>query len=357
MEVLPVSSLMKIKSYTGEYEVFSHDGSIESVFNSNDKIHLIVDKNVAKLYPEVKALTEKYKTVFIEASEQNKSFDRISDYIDQLLEFGIKKNHRIVAFGGGITQDITCFIAANLFRGIKWDFFPTTLLAQVDSCIGSKSSINYGKYKNLIGNFYPPKRIFINLKFLETLSGDEMKSGIGEMIKVHAIRSSEMLKDILNSYDQLTDKKVLQKFMKQSLEFKKVLIELDEFDVAERNVMNYGHSFGHAIESATNFGIPHGIAVTMGMDISNYVAYQKEFISKDFFENTHNLLIKNIGHYMGFKIPFDEFWSALAQDKKNLSNQLGIILFNKELKIERQYFERSEEFRKICESYFIQYSK
>lgn len=353
---LPVSSLMKIKSYTGKYEVFSHSGSIEAVFNSQESIHLIVDQNIVKLYPEVKTLTEKYNTVLIEATERNKSFDRMSDYIDKLLAFGIKKNHRIVAFGGGITQDITCFIATNLFRGIKWDFFPTTLLAQVDSCIGSKSSINYGKYKNLIGNFYPPKRIFINLNFLETLSPDEIKSGIGEMIKVHAIAGVEHLQDLLNSYDQLTDKSVMQKFMKQSLEFKKVLIELDEFDVAERNVMNYGHSFGHAIESATDFGIPHGIAVTIGMDVSNFVAFQKGHVSKDFFENTHRLLLKNIGKYNSYKIPFEPFWSALALDKKNLSNQLGVILFSREQRVERQYFERSDDFKKICENYFAQYS-
>ena len=178
-----------------------------------------------------------------------------------------------------------------MFRGLDWDFFPTTLLAQSDSCIGSKSSINSGNIKNILGTFTPPKKIILDVSFLKTLEEKDIYSGIGEMIKVHAINSPESFDQINQSYDKiLEDPESMVQFIRASLLFKKRLIELDEFDVGPRNVMNYGHSFGHAIETATNYGIPHGIAVTIGMDMANFVASKLGVTSLSNFERMHALL-------------------------------------------------------------------
>ena len=123
----------------------------------------------------------------IEAKESNKSLDKIPDLIENILLVGFSRKGRIISIGGGITQDISCFIASTLFRGVEWLFVPTTLLAQADSCIGSKSSINVRKYKNQMGTYYPPGEILLDPDFLGTLKKDEIHSGIGEIIKVHII--------------------------------------------------------------------------------------------------------------------------------------------------------------------------
>ncbi len=274
MEDSLVSKAITINSHKGTYEVnFTQDWN-QSINNYDlESSFFIIDSCIAKLYE--KSLKEIFKNKYylIEANEKNKSLEKFPGYIDDLINLGLKRGNKLIAIGGGITQDITCFLASTMFRGLDWDFFPTTLLAQSDSCIGSKSSINSGNIKNILGTFTPPKKIILDVSFLKTLEEKDIYSGIGEMIKVHAINSPESFDQINQSYDKiLEDPESMVQFIRASLLFKKRLIELDEFDVGPRNVMNYGHSFGHAIETATNYGIPHGIAVTIGMDMANFVA-------------------------------------------------------------------------------------
>src|SRR5581483_3202456 len=197
----------------------------------------------------------------------------------------IRRNHVLVAIGGGIIQDITCFLAATMLRGLPWNFIPTTLLAQADSCIGSKSSINAGEAKNILGTFTPPARVDVSTRFLKTLDERDIRSGIGEMLKVHAIEGPQSFDQIAHDYENiLSDDSVMLHYIRRSLDIKKRIIEIDEFDRGPRNVMNYGHSFGHAIESATDFAVPHGIAVTLGMDLANYTAVRTGRTGEAFFQ-------------------------------------------------------------------------
>ena len=212
-------------------------------------------------------------------------------------------------------------------RGIEWDFYPTTLLAQSDSCIGSKSSINSGDIKNILGTFNPPRKIILDVSFLETLERDEVYSGIGEMIKVHAINSPESFDDISDNYEKLLNSgELIEEYIYRSLLMKKNLIEMDEFDKNERNVMNYGHSFGHAIETATNYSIPHGIAVTIGMDMANYIAVKINQSSDTIFRKMHQVLEKNALEYRNHPIDHELVLAALYKDKKNTKDKLRLIL-------------------------------
>ena len=129
----------------------------------------------------------------MKATEKNKSFSNLNNIIVQLINHGITRKTRLIAIGGGIIQDIVCFISSTIFRGVNWIFYPTTLLAQADSCIGSKSSINFQKYKNLIGTYHPPLKINIDISFLNTLSKEEIHSGIGEILKVYIIAQSKKI--------------------------------------------------------------------------------------------------------------------------------------------------------------------
>lgn len=289
---------------------------------------VVVDNNVLKIYEQqLSPVLKNTCHIVIEPSEKQKSYQGVEPFIDNLIKSGFRKNNRMIAIGGGITQDITAFSASILFRGVDWIFYPTTLLAQCDSCIGSKTSINFGEYKNQIGGFYPPKEIVIDLRFMDTLSPLDFRSGMGEMLHYYLISGEEDFERIMSEYDRaFKDKNVLSDLIYHSLEFKKSYVERDEFDQGPRNVFNYGHSFGHAIETLTNYRIPHGIAVSIGMDIANYLSMKFGYINVELYERMRSLLIKNWGDTQLANIVLDDFISVLKKDKKAIGSEIHVIL-------------------------------
>jgi 3-dehydroquinate synthase len=324
-----VPESLLINSHKGQYQAHFKNDLLRDVqpLLTNEP-HFIVDENVARIYGEqLSAIVNHPNTILVQPTEEFKSLDVVSKIIQRLVANKIRRNHTIVAIGGGITQDLTCFTASTILRGVDWVFIPTTLLAQADSCIGSKSSINVGDSKNIVGTFYPPKKIWIDTSFLRTLHQDEIRSGIGEILKVHAIESSDEFDRAAISFElMLKDFDVLEQFIHSALLIKKRFIEIDEFDAGIRNIFNLGHSFGHAIEAATSFGVPHGIAVSMGMHIACSVAAARDLLRESHAERMQLVLAKNFSPYASVEIPIDSMMSALMKDKKNSSNELGLIL-------------------------------
>ena len=283
----------------------------------------IIDSNVYKLYFENNIFDKSAKNfLIIKASELNKSIDKCMEIIEILVEKKIRHNQRMVAIGGGIIQDITSFTASIYLRGIEWSFFPTTLLAQADSCIGGKTSINLGTLKNIVGNFNPPVKIYLDIDFLATLSKEDIKSGIGEILHFYYYSNSPYIKEIANTYDDLIiNPKSLLKYINESLMIKKTVIETDEFDKSERNKFNYGHTFGHAIETSSNYVIKHGQAVTVGMDIANYISYYLGLIDLD--EYNRNKSDQNFAKNE-FRIQEEKF-NILASDDGPLALAYPLI--------------------------------
>ena len=323
-----MSEKIIIQSHKGPYTVFFDEdfsNNIDSVFNNTP--HFIVDAKVAHIYKvELDRVLKHPNTILIKATEENKSIGLIIPVIEQLVENKARRDHTLIAIGGGIIQDITCFIASTLMRGMMWKFFPTTLLAQSDSCIGSKSSVNLGKTKNIIGTFNPPNEVFVCTVFLDTLENKDIFSGIGEILKVHAIDSATAFDRLAADYDHLqSDRSLLQGYILQALLIKQRFIEVDEFDRGVRNIFNYGHSFGHAIEAATDFAVPHGIAVSIGMDMANRIAALRGLVPAQHYLRMHPVLRKNYESFAKTTIPFDEMLSALMKDKKNTSSRLVLI--------------------------------
>jgi len=284
-----------VKSIVHDYEVKFIDDSptiIKKEINDGDAV--IMDKKIIELYPKISAIIpENNLLIDIKADEKQKSYEGLVPIINKLIAGGFRKNHRLVGIGGGITQDITAFTASIIYRGVDWIYFPTTLLSQGDSCIGSKTSINFGEYKNQVGGFYPPNRIYIDLNFLNTLSPEDLQSGMGEMSHYFVVAGYEDFKKYKHDYKSaLSDKTVLTKMVARSLAIKKSYIEIDEFDRNERQVFNYGHSFGHAIESLTNYAVPHGIAVSFGMDMANFVSVKMDLLEPKIRMEIRELLQK-----------------------------------------------------------------
>lgn len=341
---------LTINSHKGPYVVhFVEDFLGTSRPLSEGDPHVIIDANVARIYKsDLRSVLSHPNTIVIEATEDAKSLQRIIPVIELLVQHKIRRTHHLVAIGGGIIQDITCFIASVLLRGIDWHFVPTTLLAQADSCIGSKSSINLESSKNIVGTFYPPKTVWVDPSFLASLGDSEVRSGIGEILKVHAIDSPESFDSVATDYESMRgDNAILGKYIRESLLIKKRFIEVDEFDTGIRNIFNFGHSFGHAIETATNFGIPHGIAVTMGMDIACQISHARGSLPIQNSNRMRECLRKNYFPFTDMDISVDDMFNALLKDKKNTTTMLGLILpIGDRSLIERVDISPDETFRK-----------
>ena len=358
MEVLVVFEELVIQSHKGPYSVSFSELPMSSVSELYEgEAHYIIDANIARLYKsELSDVLEHPNTIIIEATERNKSIDKTIPIFEKLVENKVRRDHVLLAIGGGIIQDITCFIASTLLRGVPWYLIPTTLLAQADSCIGSKSSINLADTKNILGTFNPPKKIFIHTSFLDTLDNKEIYSGIGEIIKVHAIDGVSSYDKLTNDFDKLySDRTTLLKYIQAALLIKQKYIEKDEFDSGIRNIFNYGHSFGHAIESATNYAVPHGIAVSIGMDMANYISMEQGKLSKEHYQRMHPILSKNYENYANTTIPLDALLSALKKDKKNKGDLLGLIFpIGDNADIQRVYIPSDDAFVAQCETFLSQ---
>ncbi len=345
----------KVKSIVHNYEVqFINDTAKTLKQNLKEGDFIIIDNKIKELYiDELKDILENYNHYGIDATEKQKSYQGVEPIINYLIGNGFRKNHRLVAIGGGITQDTTAFMASIMYRGVGWLFFPTTLLAQCDSCIGSKTSINFGEYKNQIGGFYPPNNIFINPAFLDTLTEKEIQSGLGEMLHYYIVAGEEDFRRFKADYPQAkTDKKVLAGLIARSLEIKKGYIEIDEFDKNERQVFNYGHSFGHAIESLTNYKVPHGIAVSFGMDMANFVSVKLGLIPQEVRNDVRELTEWIWEGYDIKGIDLETYLLALSKDKKNVGSKLGLILNKGYGKIFKNVMDADDNFKAWIAEYF-----
>jgi len=345
-----------IKSFVHDYDVnFVENvpGVVKNKIRDGDII--IIDNKVKNLYPDLlKVLNDNTNVIGLDANEKQKSYEGLIPIIQELINSGFRKNNRIIGIGGGIIQDITAFTASIMYRGVKWIFFPTTLLAQGDSCIGSKTSINFGEYKNQIGGFYPPNKIFINLDFLYTLSEADLQSGFGEMSHYFVVAGEKEFREYKKEYEYaLADKKILEKMISKSLKIKKSYIEIDEFDLNERQVFNYGHSFGHAIESLTDYAVPHGIAVSFGMDMANFISVKRGFLSESIRLDIKELLEKIWVGYNIKNIDLEKFATALSKDKKNVGNELRLILCKGYGKVFKTAQNLDDEFKGWLQEYFI----
>jgi len=351
-----VFETLVIQSHKGQYAVFFEEEVLpENTHFPEGESHFLIDSKVARFYESnLKPILEHPNTILIEANENSKSIENIIPIFERLVRDKVRRGHVLIAIGGGIIQDITCFIASVLLRGLLWKFIPTTLLAQADSCIGSKSSINLGSTKNILGTFNPPEKIFICPKFLETLDSHVIRSGIGEIIKVHAIEGVSKFDQLAKDYDLLfSDQIVMQKYIRSALLIKRKFIEEDEFDRGIRNIFNYGHSFGHAIESTTNYLIPHGIAVTIGMDMANYISVKRGLLPVEHHRRMHPVLLRNYEKYADIPISVDLMLSELRKDKKNSNTMLGLIFpVGRGATIQKIQVSQDETFRRQCQQFF-----
>jgi 3-dehydroquinate synthase len=290
---------------------------------------MLADARVTALHPTVLAGSDPARTFLIEANEEAKSLSALEPLILNLLRAGVRRDTELVVVGGGVLQDIGCFVASTLLRGIPWRLVPTTLLAQADSCIGSKSSINVGSFKNQLGTFYPPAGVWLAFDVLATLPADEVRSGLGEVIKLHLVAGPAEAERVRGRLDQFQrDGTGLPEMVWDSLTIKKGYIEQDELDTGRRNLLNYGHTFGHAFESVTRYAIPHGIAVTLGVAAATFFSERLGMLPAGEFDALNAFLRPWYEPYQNHVRAADSVsvLIAMRKDKKNMGDGITFIL-------------------------------
>ncbi len=354
--------LLTIKSHNGHYQLFTGNNIYQNFFKNIDKnLVIICDEALIEDY-ELNLLSQ--KLIKVKAIEESKDLSNIGNIISKIRKFSLKKGDLLIGIGGGIIQDITCFVASIYMRGIEWIYFPTTFLAMCDSCIGGKSSINVDGIKNLVGNFYPPKQIYIDLSFAKSLSNEQLSSGICESLKICYIHDDRKIFDQCSNLIATTSENHLFNLANLTLATKKYFIEIDEFDVGKRQLLNFGHTFGHALESSARYEIPHGIAVGFGMLWSICFSEIINRKPKNKNQNRTNDSLKLQKILIDILSPHKKFATILKQldvagifenfshDKKHKNNQYTCILLDPEGLAYKASLEQSEKFLDIFSNSF-----
>lgn len=325
--------MISVRSHIRNYRVrFGRvETSLKAIEKKSAHRQYIIDAIVWRLYKRGLLRRLQCEDVLVmPANEDEKCIRSVMRIYDHLIRRSAKRNLTMISIGGGIIQDITGFAASTLYRGINWIFIPTTLLAQADSCIGSKTSLNYKRFKNVLGTFYPPGEIYIDTQFLSTQQDIDFYSGVGEIVKLHILGGEPSVRKIVAALPKIVarEENTIAASVRESLHIKKRYIEEDEFDLGRRNLLNYGHCFGHAIEAVSHFSIPHGQAVVLGMVLANRMARRRGLIS-DALESfiMKQLLLPSLvlKPQEIFSRP-DPIIEAMKKDKKRTGENLTVIL-------------------------------
>lgn len=319
----------RFKTYTVDF-VDSLAGLAELAAQANT--FFVFDRNIFERYGAELPQIPTDRIYLIDAVESKKNMDTALAICEQLTAMPTKRNTHLVSVGGGITQDITGFVATSLYRGIAWTFYPSTLLAACDSCIGGKSSLNYKGFKNLLGSFYPPDVIRIYPPFFRTLSPRDYMSGLGEVVKFNVIAGGDKFTRLEHDIDAILahDYAKLRDYVESSLAFKKQFIEEDEFDRGVRVLLNFAHTFGHAFEVASEYAIPHGSAVALGMITANAISVERGYIAAELAQRIELTCQKILTAIELDARHFDlgVIMAAIHKDKKQTGTDITAVLIS-----------------------------
>lgn len=308
-------------------ELFSATGFLER------KLCIITDNTVSKLYQEQlkKQLQELFSEILVysfEAGEKSKNLESISDFYSFYLENHFDRKTVIAALGGGVCGDMAGFSAATYMRGIPFVQIPTTLLAQVDSSVGGKVGVDFKNSKNMIGAFYQPEFVYINIETLKTLPKREFSAGMAEVIKYGCIVSYEFYQYIIKNKEKIKAMKeeYLQELIKKSCYYKAEIVSKDEKETGIREILNFGHTIGHAVETLKEFQLLHGECVAIGMVAAMNICVKKGFMTTDELTQFIELL-------KFFDLPVkvngvseDSIYAQMFLDKKVKNNKIGFVL-------------------------------
>jgi 3-dehydroquinate synthase len=328
---------------SSSYEIYIGNGIIDRMglllakHNWGERYLIITDDMVSALHgarveETLKEMGLKIDVVDFPAGEASKNMQTGLRIVDRLMARGADRTSALIALGGGVVGDITGFVASIYMRGIPYIQVPTTLLAQVDSSIGGKTGIDLSNGKNILGTFYQPKGVFIDLAFLKTLEPRELKNGLAEVVKYGIIDDPELF-GILEAKTEAIKKgdvDLLEEIVTRSCRIKKGVVEIDELEKGVRRILNFGHTIGHAIETESGYTISHGDAVSMGMVASALISERMHHLpSED--RGRIIALIREMGlsDHIPKKLSPDGIIARMKGDKKKAGDVLNFVLLKK----------------------------
>ncbi len=295
--------IIKINIPQNEYNVLLGSGIFKKLLKEINQIELVknifvvVDSNVQKFYPNeidklIASHNGKINLLVIEVNEKLKSFSTMQKIYKAIIEKDYSRDTLLIAIGGGIIGDICGFVSATFSRGIQYVQVPTTLLSTVDSSVGGKTGINFGKTKNIIGSFYQPNLVLIDVNFLKTLEEDELLSGIGEVVKYAYLTDMDFHQYVKKNINKIFNKnsKVISNIISESVRFKGDVVVSDEKESGNRKILNLGHTFAHAFEVETKFKLKHGQAVIVGIASALFLSFKLGLINNSKLEEMLELI-------------------------------------------------------------------
>ena len=320
--------------FTGSFEELLPE--LQNLGCDNRRVCIVTDSKVDELYGEevLGLLQDKclkaVKYVFPNG-EENKTLDTVKGIYTFLIKEGFDRRDLLLALGGGVVGDVVGYAAATYLRGIDFVQVPTTLLSQADSSIGGKTGVDFDGYKNMVGAFYMPKLVYMNLGVLNTLDDRQYFSGFAEVMK-HGLIKDAMLYEWLieNMYEICErDPDVLQEMLKRSCTVKKLVVEKDPTEQGDRALLNYGHTIGHAIEKAKNFKLTHGECVALGAVAAAFVSWKRELLSMEEYYEIRDMFVP-------FNLPISvdeldprEILELTKSDKKMEAGKVKFVLLKK----------------------------
>lgn len=331
---------VNIREQEKDYPIYIDNNDLDklkqSILNSIDNKNYIVvfSQKVYKLYSKMLNFP-KEKTFILKDGEQEKNYKNYIKILNFALSKKLKREDAIIAIGGGVVGDIAGFAASTYMRGINFIQVPTTLLACTDSSVGGKVAINSDFGKNLIGAFYQPREVFINVNFLKTLDEKQFKSGLGEVLKYGFIEKScepykeaHLINFLTEYYEKILAKDILtlKELIKRCIELKIAVVEKDEKESGLRKILNYGHTYGHVVENLTKYRkYTHGECVMEGIDFALKLALYKNFIDKEYKFLCEDL-IKKFNYTPLQKFDYDKVINVMSTDKKASDEFINFIL-------------------------------
>ena len=328
---------LKVNILDRSYEIHIAEGilnqsgsMIQKVFQG-EKIAIVTDSNVEPLYgaqvmDSLIASGFSVKIITIPAGESSKSKEQLFYLYEEMLSFGLTRTDLVVALGGGVVGDLAGFAAASLLRGIPFVQIPTTLLAQVDSSVGGKVAIDLPMGKNLVGAFYQPKMVLIDPLCLKTLTDRVLADGMAEVIKYGAIRDYALFETLekIQNKEELFAK--MEEIIYTCCNSKRQVVEADEFDTGQRMILNFGHTFGHAIEKEYHYETyTHGEAVGIGMVMASRYGEKIGITQMDTAKRIEKLLMQY--HLpVSTELSDESLRHAMAVDKKGEGSKINLIL-------------------------------
>lgn len=335
-----VNLFVKINSEEKSYPILIENEEISELrkkifdYIKNRNFLVVISQKVEKLYGKKLNIPKENKFV-LKDGEKEKNFKNYEKILNCALKLKLTRNDVIIAIGGGVVGDITGFAAATYMRGIDFIQVPTTLLACVDSSVGGKTAIDTKFGKNLVGAFYQPKVVFINPKFLKTLDDRQFKTGLGEVVKYSFIEKSCKCDEELHLINFLTEKseqilerkeKILSQLIEICVKLKISVVEKDEKEGGLRRILNFGHTYAHAIEKITNYRkFTHGEAVVEGIKFAFNLAVKKNLIDKNYKFLAEDI-IKKYNFRQIPKFDLKKMVKLMKMDKKATSNSIVFIL-------------------------------